>query len=126
MRLLAKFVGGEMISFAVGGGGGVVGVCRKIVKLRGPLVGTLWHSVLLAVKGDGLVAITAPASKVHLLLVVPATQYAEPNPFGAAGPRIELQGRIHRVLLLFVVFRQIHRPLIVDRPSPTTLAKIAH
>jgi hypothetical protein len=31
MRLLAKFVGGEMISLAVSGGGGVVGVCRKIV-----------------------------------------------------------------------------------------------
>ena len=31
MRLRAKFVGGEMISFAVGGGGGVVGVCRNIV-----------------------------------------------------------------------------------------------
>jgi hypothetical protein len=52
--LLAKFVGGEMISFAVGGSGGGVGVCRKIVKLRGAFVGTLWHSVLLAVKGHGL------------------------------------------------------------------------
>ena len=31
MRLRAQFVGGEMISFAVGGGGGVVGVCRNIV-----------------------------------------------------------------------------------------------
>jgi len=31
MRLLAKFVGGEMISFAVGGSSGGVGVCRKIV-----------------------------------------------------------------------------------------------
>jgi hypothetical protein len=31
MRLRAKFVGGEMISFAVSGGGGIVGVCRKIV-----------------------------------------------------------------------------------------------
>lgn len=31
MRLRAKFVGGEMISFAVSGGGSVVGVCRNIV-----------------------------------------------------------------------------------------------
>ena len=38
MRLLAKFAGREMISFAVGDGGGRVGVGRKIVKGRG-LVG---------------------------------------------------------------------------------------
>ena len=30
MRLLAKFVSGEVISFAVGGGGSGVGVRRKI------------------------------------------------------------------------------------------------
>jgi hypothetical protein len=59
MRLLAKFAGREMISFAVGDGGGRVGVGRKIVKLRGALVHTLWHSVLLAVKGRGLVGLKA-------------------------------------------------------------------
>jgi hypothetical protein len=51
VRLLAKFVGGEMIAFAVSGSGGGVGVCRKSMKLGGALVSTLWHSVFLAVKG---------------------------------------------------------------------------
>jgi hypothetical protein len=55
MRLLARFVGSEMISFAVSGGAGAVGVCRKIMQL----MVALWHSVLLAVKGYELVGLNS-------------------------------------------------------------------
>ena len=47
MRLFGKFVSGEMISLAVSGGGGAVGVSRKIMEFRGSIVHTLWHLVLL-------------------------------------------------------------------------------
>jgi hypothetical protein len=43
MRLVAKFVSREVISFAVGGGGGGMGVCRKIVEFGGAVVATLGH-----------------------------------------------------------------------------------
>lgn len=45
--LLAKFVGGQMVSLAVGGSRGLVSVGRKIVKFRGSIVRTLWHGALL-------------------------------------------------------------------------------
>ena len=45
--LLAKFVGGEMISFAVGLGGNSVGVGGQIVKFRGSIVHALGHDLLL-------------------------------------------------------------------------------
>ncbi len=40
VRLLGKFVCGEMIAFAVCGGGGVVGVGGKILQLCNSIVGT--------------------------------------------------------------------------------------
>ncbi len=43
VRLLGKFVCGEMIAFAVCGGGGVVGVGGKILQLCNSIVGTLGH-----------------------------------------------------------------------------------
>ena len=47
MRLFRKFVSGEMISFAVRGGGDAVGVSRKIMEFCDSIVHTLWHLLLL-------------------------------------------------------------------------------
>jgi hypothetical protein len=41
VRLFAEFVSAQVISFAVGDGGGGVGVGRKIVELRGSFVRAL-------------------------------------------------------------------------------------
>jgi hypothetical protein len=46
--LLAEFVSGEMIRFAVSDGGGSVGMLRQVVKFRGSIVRTLGHRVLLS------------------------------------------------------------------------------
>jgi hypothetical protein len=43
MRLSGQFVSGEMISFAVSGGGGSMSVGRKIVKFCGSIVSALWQ-----------------------------------------------------------------------------------
>jgi hypothetical protein len=45
MRLSGQFMSGEMISFAVSGGGGNVGVGRKVVKFCGSIVSALWQCV---------------------------------------------------------------------------------
>jgi hypothetical protein len=42
---------GEMISFAVSGGGGNVGVGRKVVKFCGSIVRALWQCVPLPMVG---------------------------------------------------------------------------
>jgi hypothetical protein len=47
MRLSAELVSGQMISLAVGNGGGLVGMGRQVVELRSSIVGTLRHRVLL-------------------------------------------------------------------------------
>jgi hypothetical protein len=47
IRLFGKFVSSEMISLAVSGGSGAVGVRRKIMEFRGSIVRTLWHLFLL-------------------------------------------------------------------------------
>lgn len=46
MRLLAKLVRREMVPFALGGGGVVVGVGSQVVQLCDSIMGALWHSVL--------------------------------------------------------------------------------
>jgi hypothetical protein len=46
--LSGQFMSGEMISFAVSGGGGNVGVGRKVVKFCGSIVSALWQCVPLA------------------------------------------------------------------------------
>jgi hypothetical protein len=46
MRLSGQFVSGEMISFAVSGGGGSMSVGRKVVKFCGSIVSALWQRVL--------------------------------------------------------------------------------
>jgi hypothetical protein len=43
VRLSGQFVSGEMISFAVSGGGGSMSVGGKIVKFCGSIVSTLWQ-----------------------------------------------------------------------------------
>jgi hypothetical protein len=48
MRLSGQFMSGKMISFAVSGGGGNVGVGRKVVKFRGSIVSALWQCVPLS------------------------------------------------------------------------------
>lgn len=50
MRLLAEFVSGQMISFAVGYGSGGVGVGRKIVEFCDSIVRALGHGVLLGLQ----------------------------------------------------------------------------
>jgi hypothetical protein len=45
--LFGQFVSGQMISFAMGYGGGFMGVGRKVVQFCGLIVSTLWHDVLL-------------------------------------------------------------------------------
>jgi hypothetical protein len=45
--LLAEFVSGEMVALAVGGGGGSMGMRRKVVKFRSSIVCALGHRVLL-------------------------------------------------------------------------------
>jgi hypothetical protein len=40
-------MGGQMIAFTVGCGGCSMGVCRKVVQFRSPVVGTLGHVGLL-------------------------------------------------------------------------------
>ena len=46
MSLYGQFVSGEMISFAVsGGGGGSMSAGRKIMKFCGSIVNALWQCV---------------------------------------------------------------------------------
>jgi hypothetical protein len=45
--LLAQLVSGQVISLAVGGGSGGVGVSRKVVKFCGSIMRALWHGILL-------------------------------------------------------------------------------
>jgi hypothetical protein len=47
VRLSGQFVSGEMISFAMGGGGSSMSVGRKIMKFCGSIVSALWQCVLL-------------------------------------------------------------------------------
>jgi hypothetical protein len=47
VSLTAEFVCGQMITFAVGFSGGGMGVGCQVVKLRGSIVCTLGHDVLL-------------------------------------------------------------------------------
>ena len=49
--LSGEFMSGEMISFAVSGGGSIVGVGRKVVKFCGSIVSALWHIVPLPMVG---------------------------------------------------------------------------
>jgi hypothetical protein len=54
--LSGQFMSGEMISFAVSGGGGHVGVGRKVVKFCGSIVRALWQCVplpMVCLKGEG-------------------------------------------------------------------------
>jgi hypothetical protein len=51
VRLSGQFVSGEMISFAVSGDGGNVGVGRKVVKLCSSIVSTLGQCVFLPIVG---------------------------------------------------------------------------
>jgi hypothetical protein len=55
-----------MISFAVGDGGGSVGVGRKVVEFCGPIVRALWHGVLLA----GWMMVSGRESVLYTVLVV--------------------------------------------------------
>jgi hypothetical protein len=47
VRLQGQFVRSEMISFAVGGCGGRVGMGCKVMELCDSIVGALWHGLLL-------------------------------------------------------------------------------
>ena len=47
VRLLTQLVSGQMISFAMGGGSGGMGVSCQVVKLCGSIVRALWHEILL-------------------------------------------------------------------------------
>ncbi|MGC1871075.1 MAG: hypothetical protein WA700_08970 [Acidobacteriaceae bacterium] len=47
VRLLGKFVSGQVISFAVGSGGSGMCVGREIVQFCGAVMCALWHGVLL-------------------------------------------------------------------------------
>jgi hypothetical protein len=49
--LSGEFMSGEMVSFAVSGGGGNVGVGRKVVKFCGSIVSALWQCVFLPIVG---------------------------------------------------------------------------
>ena len=49
--LSGEFMSGEMVSFAVSGGGGNVGVRRKVVKFCGSIVSTLGQCVFLPIVG---------------------------------------------------------------------------
>jgi hypothetical protein len=51
VRLSGQFVSGEMISFAVSGGGGSMSVGGKIVKFCGSIVSALWQCVPLPMVG---------------------------------------------------------------------------
>jgi hypothetical protein len=51
VRLSGQFVSGEMISFAMSGGGGSMSVGRKIVKFCGSIVSALWQCVPLPMVG---------------------------------------------------------------------------
>ena len=51
MSLYGQFVSGEMISFAVSGGGSIVGVGRKVVKFCASIVSALWQGVFLSMVG---------------------------------------------------------------------------
>jgi hypothetical protein len=53
-RLFADFVSGQVISLAVGNGGGRVSVRRKVVEFCGATVRALWHSVLLGIANLGI------------------------------------------------------------------------
>jgi hypothetical protein len=46
--LLAEFVSGQMVCFAMGFSGGCVGVSCQVVEFRGSFVRALGHDVLLA------------------------------------------------------------------------------
>jgi hypothetical protein len=46
--LLGEFVSGEMVSLAMSGGGGVVGVSRKVMKFCSSIMRALRHLVLPA------------------------------------------------------------------------------
>jgi hypothetical protein len=61
MRLPAKFVSGQMIFLAMGNGGGLVGVGRQVVELRGSIVSALRHKVLL-ISWSLVVAVDASAA----------------------------------------------------------------
>ena len=51
VRLLAEFMSGQMISFAVGDGSGIVGVGRKVMEFCELLhMPTLWHGALLGLQ----------------------------------------------------------------------------
>jgi hypothetical protein len=58
VRLFGEFVSGQMISFAVGYGGGGVGVSCEVVEFCDSIVRALWHGALLKAAGpcDGRVA----------------------------------------------------------------------
>ena len=60
MRLLGKFVSGQVISFAVSSGRSGMGVGRKVVKFCGAVVCALWHGVLLLARMRNLSASTDP------------------------------------------------------------------
>jgi hypothetical protein len=51
MRLSGQFVSGEMISFAVSGGGGSMSVGREIMKFCDSIVSALWQCVPLPMVG---------------------------------------------------------------------------
>jgi hypothetical protein len=45
--LFAQLVSGQMISLAMGGGGGSMGVSCQVVKFCESIVRALWHGILL-------------------------------------------------------------------------------
>src|ERR1017187_9782841 len=50
--LFAQLVSGQMISLAMGGGGGSMGVSCQVVKFCEPIVRALWHGILLLNRMD--------------------------------------------------------------------------
>jgi hypothetical protein len=51
VRLSGEFMSGKMISFAMSGGGGNVGLGRRVVKFCGSIVSALWQCVPLTYGG---------------------------------------------------------------------------
>ena len=73
-RLFGEFVSGEMVSFAVSGGGGAMSVRRKVMKFCSSIMRALRHRVLLnnldAAKvevGQGLSIVDVPRCRVKRL-----------------------------------------------------------
>ncbi|MGA7886684.1 MAG: hypothetical protein WCA44_13150 [Acidobacteriaceae bacterium] len=68
MRLLGEFMSRQEVPFAMSGRRGRMGVGRQVVQLRGPIVGALWHGVLLNGPMGFLLGTGRPRALIHVYL----------------------------------------------------------